>query len=167
MLVRSVWLGVVGLGLALSMQAAAMPPCVDRDGQAMAIDNDWVLHLKATSENQYQDRGFVSGVVVDIYEDRTGHEHFSISIGPGKGDTVEVIYNKKFGDMQPEFGMKVVACGDYITAHAPAGGYEASPDDAIIHWVHYNPKDKGHPHGYVILGDELVGYKPGWKASDL
>jgi hypothetical protein len=160
---------VLILGLFVFAQAAfalELPPCMDKAGKPLKVDNARVLKLKDTTDNQYLDRGYVSGTVAEVYKDQTGHEHFSLQIGPEKGDTLEVVYNEKFGETpEPHVGMQAMACGDYITANAPAGGYEASPDDAIIHWVHYNPKEAGHAHGFLVMEGTLVGYIPGWKPA--
>lgn len=132
-------------------------------GNIEGNNNDQVLRWKATSKNQFHARARVQGKVVRIYPDRNGHEHFSIQIGPKSGDTIEVVYNQNFGAVpEPEVGMDVEACGDYITSTGPApapGGktYPASPDGAIIHWVHFAPSRSGHTSGYLVVGGVLTG----------
>ena len=37
----------------------------------------------------------------------------------------------------------------HITSTAQSGPYPASPDGAILHWVHMNPQSKGHPPGLL------------------
>ena len=76
-------------------------------------------------------------------------------------DTIEVIYNNQFGAM-PRLapGQIVEACGDYITSNRPNGHYPASPDGAILHWVHFNPADQGHEDGYVVVDGRLTGQTP-------
>lgn len=141
---------------------AKMPACLDGPDE-IQVDNARVLKLKQTTKNQYLARAFVEGTVVDTGDVKTGHDHFSIAIGPAKGDTLEIIYNREFGPM-PDFknGDKVVVCGDYITSNKSAGGYQASPDGAIIHWIHFNPGNRPnsarHEHGFVMFGTNLVGF---------
>jgi len=141
---------------------AQMPACLDGPDE-LKIDNDRVLKLKTTTRNQYLARAFVQGRVVDALNSQNGHDHFSISIGPGPTDTLEIIYNIEFGAM-PNFkvGDPVIVCGDYITSTAAAGGYPASPDGAIVHWIHFNPGTRQgsatHAHGFVMMGTDLIGF---------
>jgi hypothetical protein len=96
--------------------------------------------------------------VVAVYSDKTGHDHFAAQIGKEKGDIIELIYNQDFGvlpDVQP--GMKVQACGDYITATAQSGPYPPSPAGAIIHWLHMNPRGRGHDDGFLAINGRLYG----------
>lgn len=132
----------------------------------LGINNDTVLKWKSDSPNQYHDRGHVEGKIVRVYPDKNGHEHFSIQIGSGAGETLEIIYNQEFGAMpQPTVGMDVEACGDYITSTAPSPGpngqtYPASPDGAILHWVHMAPARSGHHSGFVVIDGVLTGQDP-------
>lgn len=141
---------------------AKMPACLDGPDE-MRIDNQRVLDMKRTTKNQYLDRAFVEGRVARMFNDQTGHDHFSIAIGPGQQDTIEIVYNQEFGS-SPNFqiGDPIVVCGDYITANAKAGGYKPSPDGAIIHWVHFNPGTRSgserHEHGFIMFGADLVGF---------
>ncbi|MBS1960883.1 MAG: hypothetical protein JST04_01615 [Bdellovibrionales bacterium] len=141
---------------------AKMPACLDGPDE-MRVDNQRVLDMKRTTKNQYLDRAFVEGRVSHLFNDKNGHDHFSIAIGPGPKDTIEIVYNQEFGD-SPNFkeGDPVVVCGDYITSNARAGGYDASPDGAIIHWVHFNPGTRAnserHAHGFIMFGADLVGF---------
>jgi hypothetical protein len=96
--------------------------------------------------------------VSSILPDRNGHAHFVIQIGKRADDTIEVIYNEDFGKMPtPKVGATVQACGDYITSTAQSGPYPASPEGAIIHWVHMNPRGKGHDAGFTIVDGVLYG----------
>jgi hypothetical protein len=136
---------------------------------SLEINNDKIIEWKREGRNQRHERGRAYGVIAQVYPDRNGHEHFSIRISAqGKGgeqieDTVEIIYNHSFGEMPaPRVGMEVEACGDYITSNAPSGGpggrtYPASPDGAIIHWVHIAPDRSGHHSGYVVIDGVVVG----------
>lgn len=151
----------LALGLSLTAQSAQVivppPECpaYDRD---LPINNRQVLHWKRTTKNQFRERGHVSGEVIDVYSDKNGHAHFSVQIGRYERDTIEVIYNFDFGRI-PKIreGMQVQACGDYITSTAKSGPYPASPDGAILHWVHMNPRDKGHVPGYLMIDGRLYG----------
>ena len=136
------------------------------DPGALQINNDEVLNWKSRTQNQFHARGHVRGELVKIYPDRNGHEHFSIRIGVTEAETIEVVYNQAFGAMpEPELGMSVEVCGDYITSTAPSPGpngqtYPASPDGAIIHWIHGAPQRSGHHSGWLYMNGVLVGYRP-------
>jgi hypothetical protein len=83
--------------------------------------------------------------------------HLSVQIGPSEAEAVEVIYNTHFGDVgEPDVGSQVEACGDYITSTAPSGPYPASPDGAIVHWVHHSDRP-GHESGFLMINGVLYG----------
>jgi hypothetical protein len=141
---------------------AMLPVCLNGP-ERLPIDNAKILKLKATTRNQYLDRGFVRGKVVEAPTQVNDHDHFLISIGPGPKDLLEIIYNKDFGSMPNiRVGDDVVACGDYITANQSTGRYPASPAGAILHWVHFNPGTRAgsatHAHGFVMVGTNLIGF---------
>ena len=131
------------------------PVCLSSH-QPIPVDNQEVLGWKTGTANLFLARSHVQGRVTRVYPDRNGHNHFAIQIGPGPSDTLEVIYNSSFGQL-PNIrpGMSVEACGDYITSNAPAQ-YPASPDGAIIHWVHRNPRG-GHDSGFLVINGSLYG----------
>jgi len=134
------------------------PDCIGDEREPLDVDNNQVLNWKTNTPNQFKARANVLGEVVRIFADRSSHNHFEIKIGPKNTDVLEVIYNKSFGTLRdPQEGMKVQACGDYITSFEKAGPYPASPSGAIIHWVHFNPREGGHPHGFLIIDGELFG----------
>ncbi len=163
-----VWVGLV-LSAFLSVSAGTafadddrLPPCMNFSGQPLALNNRQVLQWRSSTPDQFLERGFVSGTVTDVYPDRPKHEHFAIDLDQVPGGDLEIIYNREFGAL-PEIrpGMRVVACGDYITVGPRAS--RPSPMGAILHWVHYNPgtRDGGrHPHGFVAIGDRLYGFSP-------
>ncbi|MEK6705358.1 MAG: DUF3465 domain-containing protein [Bdellovibrionota bacterium] len=127
-------------------------------GQNLQINNKQVLHWKRTTQNQFRERGHISGMVVEIFPDRNGHEHFVVNIGSYFEDTIEVIYNQDFGALPGlKIGMRAEACGDYITSIAQSGPYPPSPVGGIIHWVHKNPSRKGHDPGFLILDGKIYG----------
>jgi hypothetical protein len=144
--------------LSLNLLAAdTVPDCLSH-GQVISIDNAKVLNWKSNTKNQYHDRGHVIGNLLYIYPDHSGHYHFQVQIGENNKDTIEVIYNENFGKIQkPELGSRFEACGDYITSNAPGAGQPASPDGAIIHWVHKSPNTKSHDSGYVVINGVLYG----------
>jgi hypothetical protein len=151
----------VSLFLSLVISAAAfadeVPPCMGT-GYELPVNNRQVLHWKRTTENQFRERAHVQGEIVEIYPDRNGHEHFVIALGRDQEDVLEVIYNQEFGALpELETGMVVEACGDYITSTAPSGPYPASPVGAIIHWVHFNPSNRGHESGFLVIDGKLYG----------
>jgi hypothetical protein len=138
-----------------------LPACL-KGKVPLAIDNEQVLNWKKSTKNQYLDRGFVSGVVVDVYQDRNSHDHFEIMIGKDRSEILEVVYNKSFGALPPiRVGMRVEACGDYITSNQPTAKYpKPSPAGAIIHWVHMNPSG-GHEDGFLRIDGKLYGHRVG------
>ena len=138
-----------------------MPVCMNGPDE-MSIDNARILKFKSSTRNQYLDRGFVEGKVLKAPGIKNDHDHFVIAIGSGANDTLEIIYNRDFGDMPSiNVGDRVVVCGDYITANAKAGGYDPSPEGAIIHWVHESNDPYRHESGFLIMDGELVGVGQG------
>ncbi|MGK5089524.1 hypothetical protein WDW86_18385 [Bdellovibrionota bacterium FG-2] len=153
-------LSLVLIGLlfsaASSWAASETPECM-ASGRAIAVDNGQVLKWKGTTPNQFLGRAYVEGTVTTVYPDRNGHEHFAIKIGNEPNDMLEVVYNNEFGEMPtPTVGMKVEACGDYITSTEQTEAYPPSPVGAIIHWVHKSPSK--HDSGFVVLDGTLYGY---------
>ncbi len=152
----AIWAIVFG-GLATA-EATNSPPSCPAYGRELPVNNAQVLHWKRTTPNQFRERANITGTVVDVFPDTNGHEHFVIQIGRRAEDTIEVIYNKDFGAMpEPKIGAQVQACGDYITATARSGPYPPSPVGAIIHWVHMNPRGRGHDPGFVMMDGVLYG----------
>lgn len=134
------------------------PTCLSNTGQQLQVDNAQVLNWKASSKNNFHSRARVLGVVGKVYADKTKHDHFQIKIGDQPQDTIEIIYNSKFGPLPDlQAGMTIEACGDYITSNKQSGNYPSSPDGAIIHWVHRSPNPH-HPSGYLITNGVLCGY---------
>jgi len=132
------------------------PPCLNDDGSTLAQNDNQVISWETTTRNQFLARAHVVGQIENIYANETGHAHFSIGLGNGHS-TLEVIYNLSFGEL-PRLtpGMNVEACGDYITSNAAAGGYQASPDGAIIHWIHKSDNEK-HKSGYLSINGVTYG----------
>ena len=140
-----------------SIALAGSPDCLDQ-GKPISIDDQQVLTWKTTTANQFLARGHVLGKIKALYPDHSGHNHFAIQIGPLETDLLEVVYNISFASLpQLSEGMTVEACGDYITSNAPAAGYPASPDGAIIHWLHRNPSGHGHDAGFVAIDGIVYG----------
>lgn len=138
-------------------QPTDRPDCMSKNN-VLPIDNAQVLAWKTSTANQYLTRGHIQGKLVSAYPDRNGHHHWKVQIGPEATDTVEVVYQIQFGptpDVHP--GQSIEACGDYITSTAPGGGYDASPDGALIHWVHCNPSGHGHDSGYIAIDNNAYG----------
>ncbi len=136
---------------------ATVPACLGNQGQPIPVNNEAVIQMKLNTPNSFLARAMVSGVVTKIYGDQTCHRHFSLQIGSMPGQSIEVIYNEEFGGF-PAFGVgsKVVACGDYITSNKQTQ-YPASPDGAIIHWVHKAPHPERHPSGFLVINGILTG----------
>jgi len=146
---------VLFLSTALASNA---PECISRN-QPLPVNNEQILQWKQFSKNGFKDRGHIHGTLTKIYKDKSGHRHFQVTIGDGARETIEVIYNQKFGKIpqeQMQVGSEVESCGDYITSNRN-GKYEQSPDGAIIHWVHESSNDR-HDSGYVMINGVLFGY---------
>ena len=155
---------VVTLGSLLfftSFANAANTTCVDGQGKELPVNNAQIVTWKHTTQNQFAARGHAAGVITKLYPDHNGHTHFEITMSGTANETLEVIYNQSFGSLPALApGMNVDTCGDYITSTAPASGYVASPDGAIIHWIHQSDSPK-HPSGYVEINSNVFGYGPG------
>lgn len=141
---------------------AKTPLCFDRS-ESIEIDNERVLRMKEEKPNQFKARAFVSGKVITEPKLVGGHERFSIMIGSNTTDTLEMVYNvsPEFGDLPPvRIGDDIVVCGEFINSFKDGGGYKASPDGAIVHWVHYNPgdRDPDHEHGFMMFDGNLAGF---------
>jgi hypothetical protein len=136
----------------------APPTCFDHHNQATDFNNETVLDWVTKTANQFKSRGHISGAVVRNYGNQGSHIHISVQIGDEVTEVIEVIYNEAFGDVEEEVkvGDQVEACGDYITSNAPSGPYPASPDGAILHWVHM-ANGSSHPHGYLRINGMLYG----------
>ena len=151
-------------GLTLSLNSIAgpadsLPHCLSQDGAELAIDNNLVLKLEQTTQNQFKTQAHVLGVVSDLYPDHSGHQHFAIKF-PDNGGQIEVVYNTVFGNLPViSVGTSVEACGEYITSNAATSQYPASSNGAIIHWVHINPNQgkDAHPSGFLVVDHKLCG----------
>lgn len=127
--------------------------CVDHR-QILGVDNEKAIQLRSQRQSGFTTRLLISGIVDEVFPDRSGHRHFSVKIGPNPDDHIEVIYNLSFGSLPvPTVGETAEACGDYIVSTSQNGGYQASPDGMIIHWVHR--ATGGHEAGFTILNGQL------------
>jgi hypothetical protein len=146
-LLVSLWLGALH----------ADPTCMASDNQALGVNNEQVVQWKRSSPNEYHSRGHITGKVTAIFDNATGHNHFEVTIDGQSADTIEMVFSGSFGRLpQIHQGDQVEACGDYITANANYQGYSASPDGAIIHWLHRSDTAK-HPDGYLIVNGQVYG----------
>ena len=135
--------------------------CLNNAGQILPVDDENVLQMKVSTKNSYLARAHISGVITNLYSDRTGHKHFQLHIGPQVSDTIEVVYNEDFGKTSNVvIGATAEACGDYITSNRDAA-FKASPDGAIIHWVHRSPDLNRHASGFLLINGVLVGQNAG------
>lgn len=129
--------------------------CKDH-GKLISVMNEQALKWKS-EVNGFHARALISGTVDEVFPDHSGHRHFSLKIGPNNEDHIEVIYNESFGAMPlAQVGDSAEACGDYIVSSQQTGGYPASPDGAIVHWVHKSPH-ASHDDGFVVLNGILYG----------
>ena len=136
--------------------------CLDKNHEALPFQNEQVIQWKKNTPDQTLKRALVQGTVSQIFNSKTGHSHFAINLDTDAKGDLEVIYNDDFGNLPAiQVGMKVVACGDYITVGPQAK--LPSPMGAIIHWVHYNPGDRdggAHKHGFLIVNNKPYGTAP-------
>jgi hypothetical protein len=151
-------IAVLGLFIYYPAQAFTAPPtCLDDSGAVIpAIDSE-VVQWKTTVANGGLKRAHVTGIIQKVYPNHTGHNDFSIAIGTGPKDTLEVVYNISFGAVAHiAVGMQVEACGDFINSYAPENGYQASPDGALIHWIHKSDS-QSHKNGFLMINGVLYG----------
>jgi len=149
---------VLGMLFSLPAHAYTTPPaCLDDNGSVIAVIDDQVVQWKTSEPNGQLLRAHISGPIVKLYPNQSGHAHFSVKIGTGPKDTLEVIYNLSFGAIaHVAVGMQVEACGDFINSYAPENGYQASPDGAIIHWIHKSDS-QSHKGGFLEINGVLYG----------
>ncbi len=153
---------VVSMAFGLSSAQAGeayglLPSCKGPQGE-LSLDDARVVKLKHSTPNQYLDRAHVAGPIRQVYAERSGHSHFSIEIDGRTGERIEVVYNTSFGGLPGlRVGMQVEACGDYITSSAATDKYPASPDGAIVHWVHRASAGSRHPEGWVAIDGKVFG----------
>jgi hypothetical protein len=147
----------------IGMATDSIPECM-ASGKAIGINDEQVINWKNTTANKFHSRAHIKGKLVINYPDRNGHNHMEVLIGPNNQDTIEVIYNKGFGELTGlNPGAIIEACGDYITSSDISGSYPASPDGAILHWVHL-ATNKSHDSGYVIVDGVVCGNRVGSKS---
>ncbi len=145
------------LSLATGPAADNDPTCLAQ-GKDLPQNNDQIVQWKKSTPNQFLARGHATGTVSQLYPDKNGHQHFEIRLDTAAGDTLEIVYSDAFGAIPKiQAGMSVEACGDYITSTQATGQYSASPDGAILHWIHKSPKPNGHPSGYVEVDNVVYG----------
>lgn len=133
--------------------AGGYPACKDKN-QQVSLSNDDVIKWRDNMEPKFLARAFIKSKIYGVIEDRQNHIHFEVDLDGDfatSDDRLEVIYNTKFGAV-PEFrqGDPLIACGDFIVD-------PYSPTKAVLHWVHKNPKDKGHDDGYLVINGILTG----------
>ncbi len=138
--------------------AAPFTPSCLANGRELLVNNEAVIQWKHSTKNQYRNRAHIQGKVVRFFPDHTGHHHYEVQIGGNQNDLIEVIYNEEFGAVpKASIGATFEACGDYITSNATKGHLPASPDGAIVHWVHKSTNLASHDSGYIIVDGILCG----------
>lgn len=149
-----------------AVEETNLPTCLDRNRQAIRGDNNAeVLRWKEQTQNQYKDRALISGTLVGVILDRNSHLHLQVNLtgdenGKDIRDHIEIVYNKSFGEVAAVSpGMKVQACGDYITASEQSGPYKPSPVGAIVHWVHKSNTPDRHANGFLAIDGKVYGLK--------
>lgn len=166
--VLALFLGFQSLGFAFVSSINQVPTlpghltCLDLNHEALPFQNEQVMQWKVSTPDQTIKRALIEGTVTQRFSDHSGHVHFAINIDIKPEGDIEVIYNNNFGSLPSiQVGMRVIACGDYITVGPRAR--RPSPMGAIIHWVHYNPGDRDggkHKHGFLIINEKPFGTSP-------
>lgn len=149
---------VLSLSFFFSFQLLAQPyQCLDEYGNPLAVSNESALIVKFQYPNGTKVRARVKGPMIRVTGPKRKHVKFAIQIGPNTEDTLEVIYNRKFGDLEEvQVGDVVEACGDLIVSNKRRGRYYPSPEGAIIHWLHFDPRGK-HKDGYLKVNQHDYG----------
>ena len=129
--------------------------------------NTWVMKWLKIGERKCRMRAMVKGVVVNRFDDSTGHRNYEFDLdNDGRGD-LTLVYQNEFGtlpDVAP--GTTVVACGDFIkddSIQHKDGRTITLP--GLIHWVHSNDgaRDHGtclHPDGFLNINGVNYGVSP-------
>ena len=126
-----------------------IPPCLNFDGTPLQVNNQQLTWLEVNMPNQWLGRGHAMGTIGNIYPTINGHYHFQ---GLITGGSVEVVYNLGFLPLPKiRTGVRFEGCGDFIVSTEATADYPASPDKAILHWVHPSD-DPRHPSGFLITG---------------
>ena len=124
--------------------------CLNTDGTNLPVNNQQMLFWEQNMPNQWLGRGHAWGTIGNIYPTINGHYHFQGLIA---GGSVEVVYNLDFLPLPKiQTGAIFEACGDFIVSTAATDQYPASPDKAILHWVHPSDDPSQHPSGFLITG---------------
>jgi hypothetical protein len=147
-----------------AVEETNLPTCLDKNRQAIRGDNNAeVLRWKEQTKNQYKDRALISGVLVGVILDRKSHLHLEVNLTGDENskdarEHIEIVYNKSFGEVAAVSpGMKVQACGDYITSNEQSGPYKPSPMGAIVHWVHKSNTPDRHASGFLAIDGKVYG----------
>ncbi|MBC7419816.1 MAG: DUF3465 domain-containing protein [Bdellovibrio sp.] len=148
---------IIGFLSVPSFAQSAAPSCLSGN-QELLVNNASVIQWKNNTKNQYRNRAHILGTLVRAFPDHSGHHHYEVQIGGNQADVIEIIYNEQFGPVpQVIAGAQIEACGDYITSNSTAGHFSASPDGAIIHWVHRSPNPASHASGFMKINGIVCG----------
>jgi hypothetical protein len=139
--------------LIVSIHTIAHPICLDKK-TSLNIDNQKALNFKEMMSKGDKTRAFVSGLIIQITENRQGHSHFEIDLDSNpltSSDRIEAVFNNEYGPLPEVFGgEKVFLCGDFIVD-------PYSPFQAVIHWLHKSYNTKKHDHGFMVINDQVFG----------
>lgn len=130
--------------------------CLDANLDILPVNNEVITKYKHATENGFEARAHIKGRIGKDYSDTKGHTRFQVVLT--NNETIELVYNDGFGNLPKlQEGMEVEACGDYITSNKNAE-YPASPDGAIIHYVHVSTNK--HLSGFVVINSNVYGQLP-------
>lgn len=131
-----------------------VPVCYDGTGRVLPVNNSQIVEWKHSTPNLYLNRGHILGSIGNIYPDKNGHKHFQVVFN---NDTIEFVYNSEFGTLHELVtNTTIEGCGDYITSNVDTNKYPASPDGAILHWVHKSNNTK-HQSGFIKINENIYG----------
>lgn len=143
--------------LCLPSLSLANPTVCKRGDNVLPYNEGQVIEwLNSKSQKRLIDRAHVQGIIVRLIEDRQNHIHLEVDMDTDlntKKDRVEIIFNTKFGSL-PEFRPNdpIIACGDFIRD-------KYSPLKGVIHWLHLNPKNTRHEHGFLVINGVMTGHE--------
>jgi len=150
----------LGLLAALIFQNAWAYDCYDQ-GHLLPFNEDQVIQWKADGQSQTRGRAHIRGILTGYYPDRSkgSHQHFQIEVvgSDYRREFLEVVSSKEYGWIAGlQWWDPVEVCGDYITSNERHGVYPASPDNALIHWVHLSTNPYQHDSGFFALDWESL-----------
>lgn len=144
------------LVLIFGFQLDATELCYVTDNVLTEIDNESVLNAKENLPDGTIQWAWIRGTMLRQTNPTDRHYKFAVQIGPLETDTVELVYNKRFGTLPlPAAGDIVEACGEMIVNRDGTLRYNGSPEGVLIHKLH----EGSVYNGFVRLDPEATQFK--------